>query len=108
MQMIREIRFINLDDEKTCDPDARESRWSRVFGKIEDILDDFNIMPEVATIIRSGVEMIISLDRPFSFNESIQVLERLEKIFKVSHFEYETECEDSDEYPHVSYAFYEK
>ena len=104
MQLIREIRFINLDDEKTCNPDVREARWSRVFGKIENILDDFEIMPEVATIVRSGLEMVINLDRPFTFREAIELLERLECVFKVSTFEYETECE----YPFISYSFYEK
>lgn len=107
MQAIKEVRFIVYNDGKKAN-EENAIKWTRIFGKIENILEDFGIMPEVATITQDGCEMVVSLHEDFTIEKAIMVLTPLEKLFKVTHFDFETEPDEWDETaPHVCYGFYE-
>ena len=111
MHSIKEIHFICFEDEegKVISKAEHESRWAKVFGKIESILDDFDILPQVTNITRDGKEMIVKVERKFTFDDAIQLLARLEEIYKVTHFDYSTEGEDGKSIePHLSFELYEK
>lgn len=103
MREVKEIWFIIHDE------DEQEQRWPKLFDKIENLLDDFGIMPDVAEVTRHEVMMEVALDRDFFFGDALKMLKSLEEIFEVTSFEYETESDAWDESsPHVKYIFKER
>ena len=111
MHSIKEIHFVCYEDEEGTEVSVgnQESRWSKVFAKIEHILDDFDILPTVAPIVNDGKEMVIKVESKFTLDDAIQVLAKIEAIFKVTHFDYSTEDENGNTTePHLSFGLYEK
>ena len=105
MQKIEEIRFIAYDkiDE------SQETRWPYLFGKLEAILKEFDLLPEIANLTKDRGEMVITVEKDFDQDMAQAMLARLKSIFRVTHYEYDLEPDDwYGTKPHVAYGFYEK
>lgn len=116
MQDVKEIHFICFNDEVCYGPDEGQTnitpemriRWKRVFDKIEEILKTNGFTSDNTTGNRNDCDLIVALEKPFSFENALELLKQLESIYKVTQFKIDTEYDDwYDTNPHVEYCFYE-
>ena len=113
MQAVKEIHFINYNysvgsnSTESDITDVMQETWSRVFSKIENILNVLGITPQISSITRNENEMIVYVNY-FNLANTLDLLKKLEEVFKVTWLEVDNEYDDwyqTD--PHISYGFYE-
>ena len=109
MQNVRELLFICYDNENGKVTMESESRWSRVFSTVEKILENLDVTPEIAFIERKNNEMYVHLDYDFTFDHALYVLRELEKLYRVTYLEINTEHDEFyAEDPITCFGFYEE
>lgn len=106
MQAVKELRFICRGTATSAhlSPTLLESHCNKIFEPVKKLIEDFKINCSSIDTQQGGMIVTLKKDQPFNFEDATTVYKKLNELYRVVSFKYETDSLDS--IPHFTIVFY--